>query len=171
MKTQNEEFGKICALAEKNGAKRAKIISAKTIAVEPWVRWKCRFGCDGYGQTLMCPPFSPAVEETRAVIASYKKAILIHGDAHADITRISVALEREIFLSGYYKAFGFGAGPCLLCKTCNVNGSCRHPGQARPSMESCGIDVFKTARTNGFRIEVVKNYDCRANYFGLVLIE
>jgi len=171
MENMNQDFRRFCAIAKKNGAKESKVISARTIAVEPWVRWKCRFGCDGYQQTLMCPPFSPTFEETRKMIASYTKAILIHGDEHADMTRIAAAVEREIFLSGYYKAFGFGSGPCRLCRTCDVDGSCKHPYQARPSMESCGIDVFKTARKNGFKIEVVKNYDCQANYFGLVLIE
>ncbi|WP_424357003.1 DUF2284 domain-containing protein [Methanocella sp. MCL-LM] len=38
-------------------------------------------------------------------------------------------------------------------------------------MESCGIDVFSTARNNGYTIEVVKDYNDRMNRFGLVLIE
>ncbi len=171
MKTINDGFRTFCAIAKKNGAKNTKIISARTIVVEPWVKWKCRFGCDGYRQTLMCPPFSPTFEETREMVESYAKAMLIHGNEHTDMTLIASVLERVIFLSGYYKAFGFGSGPCRLCKTCNVNGSCRHPYQARPSMESCGIDVYKTVRKNGFHIEVVKNHDCQADYFGLVLIE
>ena len=38
-------------------------------------------------------------------------------------------------------------------------------------MEACGIDVFATARANGFPIEVVKDESCEDNYYGLVLIE
>jgi hypothetical protein len=38
-------------------------------------------------------------------------------------------------------------------------------------MEACGIDVFKTARDNGFRIEVVRTRDVVENIFGLVLVE
>jgi hypothetical protein len=38
-------------------------------------------------------------------------------------------------------------------------------------MEACGIDVFKTARDNGFTIEVVLNRDEERNLFGLVLVE
>ena len=69
-------------------------------------------------------------------------------------TKIVAALEREIFLSGCYKALDFGAGPCRLCKDCNLAG-CIRAEDARPAMEACGIDVFATARANGFPIEVV----------------
>jgi hypothetical protein len=38
-------------------------------------------------------------------------------------------------------------------------------------MEACGIDVFATARANGFPIGVVLDETSDQNYFGLVLIE
>ena len=85
-------------------------------------------------------------------------------------TKIVAALEREIFLSGFYKALGFGAGPCRLCKECNFEG-CLRTDDARPAMEACGIDVFATARANGFPIAVVTDGSCEDNYYGLVLIE
>jgi predicted metal-binding protein len=43
--------------------------------------------------------------------------------------------------------------------------------EARPSMEACGIDVFKTARDNGFRIDVVRSHDDERNCYGVVLVE
>ncbi|MEI6632038.1 MAG: DUF2284 domain-containing protein, partial [bacterium] len=45
------------------------------------------------------------------------------------------------------------------------------PEEARPAMEACGVDVYQTARNNGFKIEVVKSLRDKANYFGVVLIE
>jgi predicted metal-binding protein len=66
-------------------------------------------------------------------------------------------------------AFGLGAGPCMLCANCGR--WCRHPELARPAMEACGIDVYKTAHANGFPIEVVRDYNCKANYYGLVLVD
>jgi hypothetical protein len=33
----------------------------------------------------------------------------------------------------------------------------RHPEQARPAMEACGIDVFSTVRKAGLPIEVVSD--------------
>ena len=41
----------------------------------------------------------------------------------------------------------------------------------RPMMEACGIDVFKTARRNGFEIDTRKETYGRWNFFALVLME
>lgn len=38
-------------------------------------------------------------------------------------------------------------------------------------MEACGIDVFKTARHNGFDIDTRKETFGRWNYFALILVE
>ncbi len=157
--------------AKKLGAKDTKVISTKDVFTSPWVRRKCQYGCGGYGQRLTCPPFSPTPEETRKILDSYGTAILIHCNAdRPDVTDIAVELEENIFLSGYYKALAFGAGPCGLCSRCDLK-ECKHPEKARPSMEACGIDVFKTARKAGFPIEVVSSTQHQPNYYGLVLVE
>jgi predicted metal-binding protein len=110
------------------------------------------------------------------VIDSYQKAILLHrrlprGGKTKPFNEVIVDLEIKIFLDGYYKAWSMGSGPCRLCKECDLTASCRHGLQARPSMEACGIDVFKTARDNGFPIEVVRTYEEQRNIFGLILVE
>jgi predicted metal-binding protein len=151
------------------GAIEAKIIPVKSIVVAEWVRLKCQFGCSGYGQSLTCPPYSPTPDETRKVLVFYKSAILVHGEYYKDIHSMIPLLEREIFLDGFHKAFGMGAGSCQLCKSCAK--FCRHPDKTRPNMEACGIDVYSTVRTNGYPIQVVKTETCKANYYGLVLIE
>ena len=152
------------------GAREAKIIDPKTVETAPWVRWKCQFGCGGYNSSLMCPPHAPTPEETRKVLDSYKKALLFEA-GRLDTKEIAVKMEREAFLSGYYKAFGLGAGPCRLCDSCSFDQGCRHPDEARAAMEACGIDVFATVRKHGFTIQVVKTYNNPQHYFGLVLIE
>jgi predicted metal-binding protein len=151
------------------GAKDAKIIRTSTIVTAQWVNLKCQFGCGGYGRRLTCPPYSPTPEQTSRMVAEYISAILIHGDRYTDIREIVSTLEREIFLAGYYKALGMGAGPCHICKTCGK--FCKYPERARPSMEASGIDVYATVRANGFPIEVVKTTNCAQNYYGIVLIE
>ena len=88
-----------------------------------------------------------------------------------EIAKIVLEIEKEAFLAGYYKAAGMGAGPCRLCAKCNLTGECLHREQARPSMEACGIDVFCTARNNGYTIDTLDSTRCRADYFGIVLIE
>lgn len=170
--TKKNPIEKYTKRAVKLGAHDARQISTETIVTAPWVRVKCQYGCDGYGQRLTCPPYSLTPEETAQMLKDYQIAVLIHSDDHIDITSIVTRIEREALFDGYYKAFGMGAGPCRLCDECNIeDGECLHPEDARPSMESCGIDVFQTARNNGFPIEVVKNHNCEQNYYGVVLIE
>ena len=82
----------------------------------------------------------------------------------------AVELARVAFLDGYYKAIAFGSGPCGICEECSVD-HCRFPKKTVPSMEGCGIDVFATARNNGFTIDTVKEKTDQHNYFGLVLFE
>ncbi len=169
-KTTRSPLNALVRRARELGAVGAKVIRAGTVTTAPWVRMKCRFGCGGWGSNLCCPPHSPTPEETARVVASYKRALLIHCKANKRPTKIAVALEREAFLSGYYKALAFGVGPCRLCGDCNFEG-CVHPDDARPAMEACGIDVFATARANGFPIEVVRDETSDQNYYGLVLID
>ena len=157
---------RICEL----GARDAKIISPSTVETGTWVRWKCQFGCGGYGSSLMCPPYAPAPEETRKMLKMYKQAILFETGS-GNTKKIAAEMEREVFLSGFYRALGLGAGPCNLCRSCAFDEGCRHPDDARPSMEACGIDVFATARKHGFTINVVRSYKDSQHYFGLLLIE
>ena len=159
--------------AKRLGAAEAKVIATASVVTRTWVRLKCQFGCGGYGQCLTCPPYSPTPEQTQAMLGEYRIALLVHapGDGGGKlIKRIVPDLERKVFLAGFYKAFALACGPCDLCETCNLE-ACEHPDQARPGMEAAGIDVYATARGNGFPIEVVTDPSCPQNYYGLVLIE
>jgi len=149
--------------------------------VADWVRLKCQYGCGAYGTYLTCPPYSPAPEVTRRLLGHYQQALLLRlevttGEQEEDRQRrrldeIVTTLERELFLTGYHRVWGMGAGPCPFCETCNLAGPCRFPRRARPSMEACGIDVYTTVRQAGWEIEVVKLPEAPFRLFGLVLIE
>ena len=167
---ENDDLNVFVEHARELGADDAKVIDPSSIITAPWVRLKCQFGCGGYGSSLCCPPYSPKPDETRKVIDCYNRAILIHCKENSRSKKIIVELEREIFLSGFYKALGLGDGPCRLCEKCNLE-KCTNPRQARPSMEACGIDVYATAHGNGFHIEVVKDRSSDQNYFGVVLVD
>lgn len=95
-------------------------------------------------------------------------------------------LEINAFLSGYYKALGFYAMPCALCETCVAEEKlgkgeevtppsdalkCRHKDIMRPSMEACGVDVFKTLENAGYNPSVLKSYSENVVLFGMVLLE
>ncbi|MGE5295557.1 MAG: DUF2284 domain-containing protein [Solirubrobacterales bacterium] len=163
----------LCELAQsKSGVLDAKVVAPAEVQTAAWVRLKCQYGCGGYGQCLTCPPYTPTPNEMRKVLDCYRRAILIHLAPDAELKAIVVELEREIFLRGAWKAFGLGAGPCEKCKSCVLEvGKCRHPHEARPAMEACGIDVYSTARRAGFEIEVVRTTEQCPNYFGLVLVD
>jgi predicted metal-binding protein len=163
----------LCKKVLRSGAKDCKIIDVSSVKTGAWVRNKCQYGCPEFAKRLTCPPYTPDAGETQKILDSYKKAILIHcqSSSKKDISKIAVEIEREAFLLGFYKAWAMGAGPCRLCPRCDVNALCKHSYKGRPSMEACGIDVFKTARNNGLKITTLDSYHCKANYFALVLIE
>jgi len=158
------------------GIDGAAVIDPQSIVTGEWVRMKCQFGCPGFGMNLCCPPHTPTPEKTRKVIDGYQEALLLHqrlgkGERAKNFNEAVVRLEMDIFLDGYYKAWSMGSGPCRLCKTCDPTGLCKHGYEARPAMEACGIDVFKTARDNGFFIEVVRSHEEERNAFGVILVE
>ena len=163
----------------KSGANAVKIITPDKVAVGNWVRLKCQFGCGAYGTRLTCPPYSPTPEYTRQMLNEYKNALfftykypaLKERKKRRSIRKILAKLEREMFLDGYYKAFAMSAGPCNLCSKCDVNQGCLHTEIARPSLEACGIDVYKTARNAGVKLAVVKTFQDVPTYCCLILVE
>ncbi|MGA3112667.1 MAG: DUF2284 domain-containing protein [Candidatus Bathyarchaeia archaeon] len=158
-------------LAIKMGALEAKLIDTRDIIVGDWVRLKCQYGCGAYGKSLTCPPYSPTPQQMRQILNGYSTAILMQVADESTATQDMIAnLERSIFLNGHYRAFGVSAGPCERCEKCGLE-KCVHPKLARPSVEACGIDVYATARQNGFSIEVRKSPKEKPTYFALVLVE
>ena len=162
--------GQLKQMAMSLGAIKAKVISPTTAETSEWVRWKCQFGCGGFGSSLVCPPHTPEPAQTRLMLDEYKQAVLFEAP-RGKAKKIAADLERKLFLAGFYKALGLGSGPCRLCDTCSFEEGCQHPDQARPSMEACGIDVFATVRGHGFAIDVVRTRRDPQHYFGLVLLE
>ncbi|TAJ45611.1 DUF2284 domain-containing protein [Methanofollis fontis] len=193
------EIERLIACVERRGAVAAPI-RAEEIVVADWVRFKCRYGCKGYAKHLSCPPYSPTPEETRRMVANYETALLLRFDgdpAHPDLRPEDVpedfhpffhdlivwvngtvhALEKVAFYDGFYKAFGFGAYPCIYCETCipeecggtvdpSMKRFCRHADVMRPSMEAAGMDVFATARAAGWNFSPIP---CENMVYGRIL--
>ncbi len=160
------QLDKYCRRALEGGASWARPVPASYVVTAAWVRYKCRFGCSGYGTRHLCPPDTPTAAETEAVVRCYDRAILVTYEAAGSSKRRAVrkkvhrdllALEREIFLDGFHKALAFVAGPCNLCRTCDVSKPCKLPGEPRPAMEACGIDVFATFANAGVKLDVVRS--------------
>jgi predicted metal-binding protein len=179
---KKNDLKKYCDQVIEGGATSVKLIQPSTVVTTPWVRLKCQFGCGGYDYSYCCPPYTPTHEETRKVLDSYQRALLFHIETSLTPNRGRhlkkyrhrlINLEGEMFKDGYYKAFVFLAGPCDVCRECSkVTGApCNDRYRARPSMEACGIDVFQTARNNGFHIETLRDEAEPRNTFCLMLVD
>jgi predicted metal-binding protein len=158
--------------AIKFGFRKAVWVASDAVATAPWVRQKCQHGCKSFGKNLQCPPRGLSIEETRNLLQSYHRILLVEGEPPSvNFHRRLLDLERAAFLAGHHKAFVLGAGPCPVCDVCPDNGNCRHPEHARPSMEGCGIDVYKTVQDAGITLKPVLRKNQYIKYFGLLLLE
>ena len=158
-------------IIRRHGVKDLARMDPSDVVTAEWVRMKCQYGCGGYGMCLTCPPHSPAPEQTRKLLDEYKVAYLMWWGPEGRGRKELGEIEREVFLSGHYKALLLAMGPCGLCDPCPLERPCRHPNAARPAMEACGIDVYETARRAGFPLQVVTSYDDTPNYYSLLLVE
>ncbi len=182
----DQDIAKYLEMALAQGASEAKVIDPSRVPTEEWVRWKCQFGCNRYDKGYACPPYSPEPATTRAVLDSYHRAILMrfpipqlapgtgasrrrHTELHVKI----VDLEEAIFKDGYYRAFSLLFGPCTLCPECfQLRGEpCKFRARLRPSMEACGIDVFKTVRLFGGELETLSDVSETRYQHSLLLLD
>jgi predicted metal-binding protein len=170
-------------LFHKHGYTDFKWIHPKEVVVAHWVRMKCMYGCDEYGRTATCPPNAPQVSECERFFHDYEDAVIFHfekkvhkpEDRHDWTRKLNLKLldlERDVFCSGYEKAFLLFLDSCNLCEGCpGVRTKCKEPEQARPTPESLAVDVFTTVRKVGYTIEVLSDYDEKMNRFAFLLIE
>ncbi|RJQ67621.1 MAG: methyltransferase domain-containing protein [Desulfobacteraceae bacterium] len=159
------------AAARQLGFSQAELIRTDQIRTAAWTREKCRFGCAGYGHNRMCPPDGIDHAAMVKMLAEYRWALLVIATPPGKQFHDQLlALEKKAFLAGLHKALAFGAGPCPVCSRCPVDGSCRHPDLARPSMEGSGIDVYETARQAGIHLEPVIEPGRYVKYVGMVLL-
>jgi predicted metal-binding protein len=183
------ELDRYCQEAISRGAAHALVITPDLVATAPWVQWKCRFGCPDYGKWYCCPPYVPTDQETRRVLDSYHRLILLHfqycfnsrkgpagGDEYQKFRRdvdYVKNMERTLFLDGFYRAFALPHEPCQACDPCPpVAGKpCKFPEKARPAMESVGIDVYQTARSNDLPMQMMTGESDVCNCYALILVD
>jgi predicted metal-binding protein len=78
-----EKFQFLVKLALENGASDAKIIPANKVIIEDRVVLKCKVGCNKYGKTLACPPYTPSAEEFRKIVSEYSYAMFMKFTSNA----------------------------------------------------------------------------------------
>lgn len=72
-----EKYQFLIKLALETGATDAKIIPTSKVVVEDRVVLKCKVGCNHYGETLACPPYTPSAEEFRKIVLEYSFAMFM----------------------------------------------------------------------------------------------
>jgi predicted metal-binding protein len=162
-----------------SGASHVVPVDPRAIRVYAWPRFKCQYGCPRYGKNYTCPPFVPALSSVRELLSEYSQALLFCFEGYsttadfAGMQEAARSVEREAFRMGHYKAFCFVGGSCKLCDSCAAESgeSCYRPQDKRPSLESCGIDVYEVARNAGIALDIVPTRDSRFNALGMLLIE
>ncbi len=78
-----EKYQFLVKLALESGAADAKIIPANKVVVEDRVVLKCKVGCNHYGKTLACPPYTPSAEQFRKIVSEYTYAMFMKFSTNA----------------------------------------------------------------------------------------
>jgi predicted metal-binding protein len=177
------EKRKLENIFKKHGYSDFRWLDADNIEVGQWVRMKCQFGCDDYGQAACCPPNTPSFAECLKFFREYDHVAVFHFEKklekledkrewNMEVCEILLAIEREVFLSGYYKAFMLFMSSCVECPECTPKKEdCKHPEKNRPTAEAMCMDVYATVRKIGYPIEVVKDYKDMMNRYAFLLVE
>ena len=172
--------------AQDLGFQEIHVVKASDIVIARWVGLKCRYGCANYNTNWCCPPAAPRLETVRDLVSEYKTALLLvrqhkNEEFYRNSTekrrnqikqwKATVALERRLFLMGYYKAFGFPAETCALCKKCSYPDRCKFPNEKRPAVEACSIDVFETIKRLGKSVELATDVKDEYKSYSLILLD
>jgi len=158
-------------------------LPAGQIVVAQWVRMKCKYGCPEYGVSMNCPPNNPSVAECERFIREYSEAAIFHftrsvpnrEERHKwsrEENKKLIDLERTVLLGGRHKAFMLLMGSCPQCEECVGRWEdCRHPGSGRPTPEGMAVDLFSTAHSVGYPLEILDDYSRPMNRYAIFLIE
>jgi predicted metal-binding protein len=149
-RNQQERFRELVEIALREGAKAAKIISARMVVVDERVRLKCEVPrCAKYNQYLTCPPHVMSVATFSRILSHYNSCLLVQVEAgdidssdkcagriggavlkenlkrhhpyQIKLLNIIEMVETAAFKKGMRFAAGFTGGECVLCERCVDN--------------------------------------------------
>jgi len=172
------EVAIVLKVGRKYGIDEAMIIYTSKIDVMDWVTLRCKYGCENYSKCYSCPPNSVAPEKMRKILKEYKRGILVASktkdlDAQRQFRAALIEMERELFLTKYYKAFALVPCACNTCDKCAVHDGkgCRNPNDSRPCIEGTGIDVFNLVSKYKKSLKPITDKEKPFESYGVILLD
>ena len=172
------EVAIVLKVGRKYGIDEAMIIYTSKIDVMDWVVLRCKYGCENYNKCYSCPPHSVEPDKMRKILREYKRAILVAAktkdlEAQQKFRKALIEMERELFLTKYYKAFALVPCCCNECEKCAVHDGkgCRKPNESRPCIEGTGIDVFALVSKYKKSLKPITEKDKAFESYGVILLD
>ncbi|MFP4035579.1 MAG: DUF2284 domain-containing protein [Desulfovermiculus sp.] len=157
------------------GAHGAAVITPDQVPIQDSLADLCaELKCDGYGQSMSCPPQVAGPAWFRARLAEAFVVLAFKFDVPTDILHSSqrwdlfgllhetaASLEKTAREAGFEYSFGLAGGSCknifcsshYQCRVLSGGGPCRNPDSARPSMSGYGVNVKDLAEVLGWPME------------------
>ena len=154
----------LLSLAKEYGFDFAAPMDATRLEVLQDVRDACKANrCGAYNTTWACPPAFGDLEESRAMLAKYRRGLLVQsvqtleddfdwegiealGKRHGENFRSMYAGLKQ----AYPGMLALGAGGCRICAKCTYpDRPCRFPDKMTYSMEGFGLFVTQVCRLCG----------------------
>lgn len=148
----------VLAVGKNFGIDEALSIYTSKIYVNDWVSMK--YKCNTHGCSHMTSP-----EQTRKILGEYSKAVIVIGKKTEDFKTAVLAMEKELYNKGYYKALALINGSCDFCDSNGKNNT----AAKRPSFEMMGIDILATVRK--FKKNVEQPKEGEIPPYAIILVE
>jgi predicted metal-binding protein len=188
--------GDLISHAVQLGASAAAVIAVDRIVVEDGLASLCREPrCENFGLSASCPPHVPGPAGFRQWMKASKGAVFFKIEVPSDslfsddrleimglLHDIAAQIEQHAIEQGYINSKAFAGGSCkmIFCgeqPDCAVlmNGKCRNPAIARPSMSGFGVNVGKLIEASWWENGDMQNGGAGkrgsiAALYGLILI-
>lgn len=175
----------LVALTIQEGAAKAQVIPQEKIVLSAEFFDICKTNaCGQFGRCHMCPPDVGDIEALMGTVRAYPKAVLYQTisqledsfdwegmqAASKNHAQLSQRLRKTLAPLLPQGSLHLSCGGCGLCDTCSkVEGlPCRFPEDAMPSVESYGVDVYKTTKDTS--LKYINGADT-VTFFGMVLFK
>jgi len=173
IKDNLDEYQKeLCQMAITNGAESANIVNVSNIVFNQKV-----LSCPENEKSFNYPKVIYEKDPIQDILKKYQWAVVFKIDQQQGLKRvyeITAKIESHCFYHNFHLAVALAAGNCrrIFCSTQNecqamtIGKGCAFPMIARPSIESCGIDLHLLAKEAG-----MSHYHQDKHYLGMIFVD